>query len=231
MCIGVYCMYMDTLSRFFSAIYLWMAVGVGVSAFFAYITTFTPLLGVVYSSSFYVYGLFGIQLALVFFIQFMIHKLSATVSLLLYFLYAALNGVTIAGLILYHIATSSPLFVITIFVSALLMFVFLAVYGYYSKIDYSPWGKFLFAGVIGVLIASISNILIQSSVFHIIIASVALLVFAALTVYDNQFYKNIYASLDTPEEKHKMVILGALHMYINLIVIFQSLLTLLNNNE
>ena len=65
--------------------------------------------------------------------------------------------------------------------------------------------------------------------FDIIISAVALVIFAGLTVYDNQFYKNYFAQLTDDKEKNKAVTIGALHMYINFVMIFQSLLRLANS--
>jgi len=103
----------------------------------------------------------------------------------------------------------------------------LALIGYRMKYDMSGWKTFLFAGVWGVVIASILNaIFIQSFGFDMIVTAIAMIVFSILTVYDAQYYKNIFPNLQTEDEKSKASTLGALHMYVNLLVMFQSLLKL-----
>jgi FtsH-binding integral membrane protein len=82
----------------------------------------------------------------------------------------------------------------------------------------------------GVFISSLVNIYFQNSMFDTIISAMALLVFAGLTVYDNQFYKNIFAKLENEDSKKRYAILGAIHMYINFIAIFQNLLNLVNKD-
>jgi len=170
--------------------------------------------------------LVAIEFFLLLFIQFMINKLSYQVSFMLYFVYAALTGVTISGL-LSHFLSINPMQVVIIFASAVIMFMTLALIGYRMKYDMSGWKTFLFAGVWGVVIASILNaIFIQSFGFDMIVTAIAMIVFSILTVYDAQYYKNIFPNLQTEDEKSKASTLGALHMYVNLLVMFQSLLKL-----
>ena len=86
-------------------------------------------------------------------------------------------------------------------------------------------------GMWGVFFSSIVNIFLQNSLFDTVLSAIALLVFAVLTVYDNQYYKNLFSHLNTEDQKNKSVIIGALHMYINFVMIFQNLLKLFGNNR
>lgn len=215
---------MNTVQDFFGSIYKWMAVGVLISAFAAWLTMNSPL-ALIYTNQIYFYGVVGIQLALLFGIQWGIMRLSSGNAFLLYLVYTFLNGMTMAGFLAYFLATD-PSLLFVIFGAAAVMFGTLAVLGYRTKRDMSGWGTFLIAGVWGVFIASIVNAFIGSDPFSYIISAVALVIFAALTVYDNQYYKNLFASLQNEEDKSKMATIGALHMYINFIMIFQSLLNL-----
>ncbi len=205
-----------------------MALGVLLSAITAFLTMTTPLI-VVLKSPILFYGLVAIELALCFGMQWMINRFSSSISMALFILYSILNGITLSGMLLYYL-TRSPSLVLVIFLVAASMFAFLAVLGYRTKKDMSGMRTFLFAAMWGVFFSSVANIFLQNSMFDLVISAVALVVFAALTVYDNQFYKNIFAHLDSEESKRKMVALGALHMYINFIMIFQSLLRLTSRN-
>lgn len=220
---------MKTLNQFFTSIYKWMALGVLLSAVTAFITMTTPLVYVLNNPIIF-YGLVAIEIALCLGMQWMINKFSSSISLTLFLIYSALNGVTMSGVLLYYLTQSASL-VLIIFLVAASMFAFLAVLGYKTKKDMSGWRTFLFASVWGVFFSSLANIYFQNSTFDLIISAVALVVFAALTVYDNQFYKNIFAQLEDRESQKKMVALGALHMYINFIMIFQSLLRLVNSRN
>lgn len=202
-----------------------MAVGVAISGVMAFVTMNSPL-AVIYTNQWYFYGVVAIELILVLGIQFAIKRISPGQAFMLYLVYAALNGITIAGLLSIYLA-QSVVTVVAVFAAAVVMFASLALYGYRTTKDYSGWGSFLFAGVIGIIVASLINIFFKNDIFSIVISAIALLVFAALTVYDNQFYKNLHSQIkDSPEELSRYATLGALHMYINFIVMFQSLLQL-----
>ena len=216
---------MNTVNQFFASIYKWMAAGVLVSALFSWLTMNTALVAVLNNQVLF-YALVAIEFFLLLFIQFMINKLSFKVSFVLYFVYAALTGVTISGL-LSHFLSVNPMQVVIIFASAVLMFATLALIGYRMKYDMSGWKTFLFTAVWGVVIASILNaIFIQSFGFDMIVTAISMIVFSVLTVYDAQYYKNLFPNLQTEDEKAKASTLGALHMYVNLLVMFQSLLKL-----
>jgi len=216
---------MNTVNQFFASIYKWMAAGVLVSALFAWLTINTELVFVLQSPTIF-YSLVAIEFFLLLFIQFMINKLSYQVSFFLYFVYAALTGITISGLLLYFLAIN-PGMVVVIFLSAVLLFATLALIGYRMSYDMSGWKTFLFSAVWGVVIASVLNaIFVQSYGLDMIVTAVAMVAFSALTVYDAQYYKRLFPTLQTEEAKSKAATLGALHMYVNLIVMFQSLLKL-----
>ncbi len=216
---------MTTVNEFMGSIYKWMAAGVAVSALFAWLTMYTELSVVLYNKPIF-YGVIAAQLVLLFGIQFLINKLPYKVSFLLFFVYAALTGISISGLLAHFVFGGQALVPLVIFGVAVTMFIALATLGYNTKYDMTGWKTFLFAGMWGVFIASIVNIFLGSSLLDIIVSAVALLVFAGLTVFDAQFYKNLYPQLQTEEDKAKYSTLGALHMYINLLMMFQTLLNL-----
>jgi len=177
---------MNTIQEFFGSIYRWMVIGVLISAFAAWLTMNSPL-AVIYTNQVYFYGLVAIQLGLLFGIQWGINKLSASSAFMLYLIYAFANGVTMAGFLAYFLGTN-PQLLFVIFGAAAAMFALLAVMGYTTKRDMSGWGTFLIAGMWGVFVASIANAFLQNDGFSYIISAVALVIFAGLTVYDNQVY-------------------------------------------
>lgn len=213
-----------SLNTFFYSIYLRMGGALILSAITAYLTVHSPLIFVLQTPAL-MYGLMGIQLILVLGMQFLINRLSPALTNLLFIIYAALNGVTMSGFLLYFLTNAFNLTVIIFFVAASL-FAFLAFIGFTTKKDLSGWGGFLYAAVWGILISSLVNIFLQSSLFDTVLSAIALVIFAALTVYDNQYFKQLHAHSNDDGGTQKIITIGALHMYINFIMIFQNLLSL-----
>ena len=212
------------LSSFFAGIYKWMAIGVFVSALFAGITIYTHAFDFIFSARIFFYGLIGVELLLVFGIQMIINKVTPQTATALFLAYAAVNGVTMSVIFaIYSIDT-----IIQTFAGAIVLYIVLAVMGYRTKIDLSSWGAVLAPTTIAIIVMSVLNMLVfHSSVFHMVISVVVLIVFSALTIYDNQAYKVIYHGVKNDEKNYgRYTILGALHMYINFVAIFQSLLSL-----
>ncbi|PID83095.1 hypothetical protein CSB11_03115 [Candidatus Campbellbacteria bacterium] len=217
------------LRDFYIGIYKWMTMGVLVSGIFAYIATQTTYLSFVFANPIYFYAIVGIEIALMLGIQFMIKKLSPQVAIMLFMVYAALNGITLAGFFAMYDVSS----ILSVFIGAVILFVTLAVLGYTTKVNLSSWGTYLAVSTWVIFITSILNAFVfQSNMLDMIVSAVALLVFGALTIYDNQAYKNIFYSVEgNDEEEQRYTALGALHMYINFIMIFTNLLRFLGNND
>lgn len=207
------------LSEFFARIYMWMFVGLLLSAIASFVTLNTPLGYFIFSSSFLYYGLIAIQLALMFGVQLLINIFSVRISYLLFFLYAIVSGVLLSGIFVMYTTTSISM----IFIISALLFFGLAVIGFTTKKDLSSFGTVMRMGMIGVFISSLVNMILQNSFMDMIVSGIAIIVFSGLTVYDNQAYKRIYAS-SHGRNLEKFVVLGALHMYINFIMIFVNLL-------
>ena len=206
------------LNEFFTRIYMWMFVGLLLSAVASFVTLNTPLGYIIFSSSFLYYGLIAIQLALMFGVQLLINIFSVRVSYLLFFLYAIVRG-DLLSVIFFMYTTAS---IALIFIVSALLFLGLAVVGFTTKKDLSSFGTVMWMGMVGVFVSSLINMVLQNSFMDMIVSGIAIIVFAGLTVYDNQAYKKIYAS-SRGRNLGKFVVLGALHMYINFIMIFVNL--------
>lgn len=226
---------MDNLSekegvrKFFTGIYKWMIAGVILSGVFSYLTIMEGSLMFLLENQSYFYGIVAIEILIMLGVQFLIKKLEPEISLILFFIYAVLNGITLSGLFLIYSIDS----IMAVFAGAVAMFAALAYIGYTTKKDISGWGTFLMVSTWGIFISSLINVFwLQSSTFDMVVSGMALLVFGALTVYDNQTYQKIYLSIAGNEEEEKRyTVLGALHMYINFIMIFVQLLKFLGNRD
>lgn len=221
----------EGLRSFFGKIYKKMAMGVLLTAlvsfFMVYTATGNQLFQLVFSSQVIYYGVIGLQLVLLFGIQWGMKRLSKEWAERLFYLYAGLSGVTLSVILVAYTGAT----LVSTFVGAVAIFAVLAVLGQRMKYDMSGWRVFLMVGMWGVFITSILNIFLQSSRMDWIVSVIAVLVFAGLTVYDNQAYKKMYLQTTAGQDLGKMITLGALHMYINFIMIFVNLLKLAGGRD
>lgn len=206
-------------------VYTWMGVGLTVTAVMAMITISSPaILNVVLGNKLVFYGLMIGELALVFTLSGAINKLSEATATLVFIAYSALNGVTLSVVALVYTANS----IASTFVISAAMFGAMSVYGYMTKRDLTSWGSFLFMGLIGVVITSIVNIFIASSVVSWVVSGIGVIVFTGLTAYDTWKIKELAAQ---GTEGRKPAILGALTLYLDFINLFLMLLRFTGNRR
>jgi FtsH-binding integral membrane protein len=164
---------------------------------------------------------------LVFGIGWMINRITAATALMLFMLYAGLVGVMLSSVLLVYTGQS----VVRVFFISAATFGALSLYGYTTKRDLSGFGSFLMMGVIGILIASVVNIFLQSSMMSFIISVIGVLVFAGLTAYDTQSIKDQYDVMDDGTVAGRKVVMGALNLYLDLINIFVFMLQLVGDRR
>ena len=211
---------------FMQKVYLWMTFALTLTGFVAYRTTQSEfLLELIFSSSF---GLILAELALVFWISSGIQRMSSNMAIGLFLLYSVLNGMTLSVLLIAYTGASVAS---TFFITAG-MFGAMSVYGYTTKQDLSSWGNLLFMALIGLILASVVNIYLQSSGLYWLINYIGVLVFVGLTAYDTQKIKQIAAQVIVEsEEGRKVAILGALTLYLDFINMFIFMLRILGNRR
>ena len=110
-------------------------------------------------------------------------------------------------------------------------FLSLSLWGYTTKKDLSGWGTFLIMGVVGLLVAMLINLFLQSTAMHFAISAIGVLLFAGLTAYDTQRIKSLYAHVAGSDMMGKVVIMGALSLYLDFINMFTFLLSFMGNRE
>jgi hypothetical protein len=118
--------------------------------------------------------------------------------------------------------------IFTAFMGASILFGVMSIYGYFTKTSLDSVGKFMFVGLIAIVIASIVNLFIGSSVFAMVISALAIIIFLGLTAYDTQRIREM-VSLD--RDSGSLEVQGALSLYINFINIFLSLLQLFGDKK
>jgi FtsH-binding integral membrane protein len=166
-------------------------------------------------------------LGLVFFLSARIHKMSATAAQTTFWIYAGLVGLSLATIFLAYTGASIAR---TFFITAA-AFGSLSLYGYTTKKDLSGFGTFLFMGVIGLLIAMVVNIFLQSTMMQLVISAAGVLIFAGLTAYDTQQIKEMYYEGDSALVAKRKSIIGALRLYLDFLNMFLFLLQFMGNRE
>ncbi len=110
-------------------------------------------------------------------------------------------------------------------------FLGLSLWGYTTKKDLSGWGTFLIMGVVGLLVAMLINLFLQSTAMHLMISALGVLIFAGLTAYDTQKIKSMYAHVAGTDMMGKVVIMGALNLYLDFINMFMFLLSFMGDRR
>ena len=169
-------------------------------------------------------------LAVVFGFGAALNRLSASAAQLIFYGFAALMGLSISSIFLIYTGFS----IIQIFLVTSIAFASLSLWGYTTKKDISGWGSFLIMGVVGILVASIVNIWLQSPAIMFAVSALGVLIFAGLTAYDTQKIKNTYLQMAQAGDSEwiaKSAIMGALNLYLDFLNMFMFLLHLFGNRE
>jgi len=166
-------------------------------------------------------------LAIVFAMSFGQNRFSAGTLQLMFWGFAALMGASMSTIFLVYTGQS----IATTFFATAGAFAGLSLFGYTTKKDLSGFGSFLVMGVIGLLIAMVINLFVQSSILQMVVSFLGVLIFAGLTAYDTQRLKMQYRQLAGTEFAGKAVIMGALSLYLDFINMFQFLLAFMGGRE
>lgn len=166
-------------------------------------------------------------LAIVFAMSLGMQKFSTTALQAMFWGFAVLMGLSMSTIFLVYTGESIAL----AFFSTAAAFAGLSLFGYTTQKNLSGWGSFLIMGLVGLIVASILNIFLKSSVMGLVISYAAVLIFAGLTAYDTQKLKSLYAHVAGTEMMGKVVIMGALNLYLDFINMFQALLSIMGNRD
>lgn len=166
-------------------------------------------------------------LAAVFFLSFRIQSMSVGAAQAVFWGYAALVGVSLSSIFLVYTHES----IVRVFFITGASFGALSLWGYTTKRDLTGMGSFLIMGLFGIIIASLVNIFLVSSMLQFIVSVVGVLVFAGLTAYDTQRIKEMYFEGDDSVVSGKKAIMGALTLYLDFINMFMMLLQLFGNRN
>ena len=206
----------EVFSAVLRRVYVWMTLGLLVTAGTAAFVSVSPLFFVV---------LMIAELGLVVGLSWGINRLSPVTAMLLFFLYAILNGLTFSVLFVVYTLGS----VASTFLATAALFGVMSILGYTTKMDLSKMGSFLFMGLIGLLIAMLVNMFWTNTILGWIVTFAGILIFLGLTFFDTQRIKRMTAAaLQQGDEnvQARMGILGALSLYLDFINLFLFILRL-----
>ncbi len=214
--------------RVLTQVYTWMTLGLALTGAIAYFVADSPaLVGTLVQNRWLFWVLLFVELGLVWVIGGMIDRLSAATAAGLFFLYSAINGITLSSIFLvYNLGSIAGVFLITAGT-----FGIMSLYGLTTKRDLTSIGNILFMALIGIVIAGLVNLFIQSSVFGFIISLIGVVVFVGLTAYDSQKIKEMAASALDGESEGKIAVLGSLTLYLDFINLFLMLLRLFGGSR
>jgi len=218
--------------NFISNVFSWMGIALAITAVTAYyfaadqelisllrnVDGMTTLGWVVMLSPF----------AIILVMNFGFNKLSYSTLVLVFGIYAVLMGMSLSFILLMYTASS----VFQTFLVTSLMFGVMALVGYTTKTDLTKFGSILMMALIGLIIASVINMLMGSAIMDYIISFVGVLIFTGLTAYDVQKLKNIGMGISGPSEHtNKLAIMGALNLYLDFINLFLFLLRFMGDRK
>lgn len=223
------------IDLYLKRIFALMFGAVGLTAVAAYMTIWGG--GLQYLINFHTGGMSALYYILLFgglglsiWAQVRVFNMKPASAALLLALYAILIGVTMTPLIASALAVN-PASILMAFIVAALMFACMALFGYKTVKDLSFLGIFLMMGMIGLILIGLLSFIwpgMMGGTFGTIVCFIGVLVFALFTAYDMQNLKRAYAVIGDDNQKNQLAVLGALHLYISFIAMFQYLLSLFN---
>ena len=224
----------DLTKNFIANVFAWMGIALAITAFTAYY--FASDENLIFSlinaetGGMTILG-WVVMLAPLGFVLAMnvgFQKFSANTLILLFGVFSILMGASLSFILLIYTSAS----VFKTFAVTAAMFGIMSVVGYTTKTDLTKFGSLMFMGLIGIIIASVVNMFLQSGTFDYIISFIGVLVFTGLTAYDVQKLKRIGAGIQYGSESaKKLVIMGALSLYLDFINLFLFMLRFLGDRK
>ena len=205
-------------NKIFSKVFMWMFIGLAITFGTGYYVSVNPnMLFNVFGSYYWI--LIIAEIVVVIWLSARIRKMKPMTAKILFCLYSFLTGLTFSSIFVVYQVTS----IVYVFGITSIIFLIFALIGYFTKIDLTKLGTYLFMALLGVIICSIINIFVKSSVFDLGLTIICLIIFIAYIAYDIQIIKrNLYMIT----EEDNLAIYGALQLYLDFINIFLRLLQL-----
>jgi FtsH-binding integral membrane protein len=209
------------LRRYMLSVYNYMAAGLGITGLVAYAAVSTGFYQQIAGTPL-IWLVMLAPLGAILFLSFRIERMSIATAQAVFWSFAAIMGLSLAGILLIYTGTS----VARVFFISAGTFAAMSLYGYSTSRDLSRFGSFLFMGLIGIVLASVVNIFVASSALQFAISVIGVLLFTGLTAYDTQRIKQVYLTAGGTGDLAKSALMGALTLYLDFINLFVMLLQL-----
>jgi FtsH-binding integral membrane protein len=210
-------------NKIFSKIFFWMFIGLAITFGIGYYVSINENMLYNVFSKYYIFLIIA-EIVVVIWLSARIRKMNQTTAKILFCAYSFLTGLTFSSIFVVYQMTS----IILIFGVTSLIFLIFALIGYYTKLDLTKIGTYLFMILIGVIICSLINMFVGSETFDLALTIICLIVFIVYVAYDIHIIKrNLYAI----SEEDNLAIYGALQLYLDFINIFIRLLQLFGKSR
>ena len=222
----------EALRQHMLRVYNAMGIGLVITGFLAFLVANTPPIAQLIFGTPLQWVVMLAPLGFLFFLNFNLHRASAAKVRTLFYVFCGLMGLSLASVFLVFTGES----VARVFFITAATFGGMSLWGYTTRRDLSGMGSFLMMGVIGLVVASLVNIVlamfgVPSGALQFAISVIGVLVFTGLTAWDTQRIKEEFAENWGVEESGKAAIVGALSLYLNFINLFQFLLQLMGQRQ
>lgn len=211
-------------------VFLWMTLALAVTGLTAYyVASNAGLLYTIFSSKGLFWGIIIAELALVFILSARIMKMSFATAGIMFVAYSVLNGITMASIFaVFTMESIASAFFVTAGMFGVMSFV-----GFTIKKDLGSFGSFFFMALVGLIIASVVNVFLGSSVLYWVVTYVGVLLFVGLTAYDTQKIKHMLMTCgdEVNDQTQKLALLGSLSLYLDFINLFLYLLRIFGRNN
>lgn len=215
------------LRAYMLKIFNYMAVGLSLTGVIAFLTASSPTMMAAIFGTPLKWLVMLAPLGFVLAISFGINRMSSATAQALFWIYAAVMGLSLASIFIVFTGTS----IARVFFITSGTFAAMSLYGYTTKRDLTAMGSFLFMGLIGIVLASLVNLFLHSSGLSFVISVLGVLIFTGLTAYDTQAIKSMYYEADDSETAGKKAVMGALTLYLDFINLFMYLLRFLGDRR
>lgn len=210
-------------------VYVWMTLALVITGMASWLVANSPaLLATIFTNRILFFGMIIAEFGLVIWLTAGIRKMSLTTATLLFILYSVVNGVTMASIFVVYTMES----IATTFFITAGTFGAMSLVGYKTSKDLSGLGRYLIMALIGLIIATIVNIFVGSSMMAMIISYAGVLIFVGLTAYDTQKIKEMFMYADEYDpDVQKYAVLGSLTLYLDFINLFLYLLRIFGRRD
>lgn len=216
------------VNRFIGSVYRWMTGALVISAFVGWQASGSDafLIALAKNPGLF-FGLVIAQLVAVVALAGWVQRMNVWVAAVIFLGYSALTGLTLSTVFLVYTAAS----IVQTFLVTAAMFGAMSLYGLFTKKSLAGWGSFLFMSLIGIIIASLVNLFVQSYAITWITTYAGVVIFAGLAAYDNQKLKYLSQTQTDEAGFRRLAIHGALTLYLDFINLFLHLLRVMGNRR